>query len=245
MHEVSLREPEEDDYLLLHIWSALTIGLSAGLLGEAVPYTHFDSAVSRVDRHRIMTFYKSCLRRHLYADRSVSGNNRRTYLAKNPALCPKLATVFNHFPDAKIVYLVRSPLEMLPSYVNMMMFSWRVLGIPIEDNALRDYLIDMSRHWYSHPLQTLETAPAGSHVVVKYDDLVNAPEQTIREIYDRFGFDIGPAFKQVLQEESARARRYRSRHDYSPEESGLSRQMILDTYQDIFERFGFDTNPFI
>jgi len=130
---------------------------------------------------------------------------------------------------------------MLPSYVNMMMFSWRVLGIPVEDHALRDYLIDMARHWYVHPLERLGRAPAENHIIVKYDDLVSAPEKTIREIYGRFGFEIGPDFERVLQEESARARRYSSRHDYSPEESGLSRQQILDTYRDIFERFGFDT----
>ena len=150
-------------------------------------------------------------------------------------------SVLEHFPDAKIIYLVRSPLEMLPSYVNMMMFSWRVLGIPVEDLALRDYLIDMARHWYTHPLERLGRAPTENQIVVKYDDLVSDPEKTLREIYGRFGVGIGPAFARVLQEESARARRYSSRHDYSPEENGLSRQQILDTYQDIFERFGFDT----
>ena len=122
-----------------------------------------------------------------------------------------------------------------------MMFSWSVLGIPVEDLALRDYLIEMSRHWYAHPLERLGRAPAENHIIVKYDDLVSAPDKTIREIYGRFGFEIGPDFERVLQEESARARSYSSRHDYSPEENGLSRQQILDAYRDIFERFGFDT----
>ena len=241
MHEVSLREPEEDDYLLLHIWSALTTGLSAGLLEEAVPYTYFDTALPRRDRDRIMAFYKGCLRRHVHTDRLRNGAGSRCYLAKNPALCPKLDTVFKHFPDAKIIYLVRSPLEMLPSYVSMMIFSWRVLGIPVEDNALRDYLIEMARHWYTYPLERLERAPANSYAIVRYDDLVSDPENTIRTIYDRFGFEIGPAFGQVLQQESDQARGYRSRHAYSPEENGLSRRQILDTYRDVFERFGFDT----
>ncbi len=242
MHEVSLREPEEDDYLLLHIWSAMTIGLSAGLLDEAIPYTYFDTALPRKERTRIMAFYERCLRRHLYVNRSGTGTSERLYLAKNPALCPKVNSVFERFPDAKIVYLVRNPLEMLPSYVNMMMFSWRVLGIPVEDHALRDFLIDMARHWYTHPLQCLDKASARSHIIIKYDDLVNAPEKTVREIYSRFGFEIGPAFERVLQEESERARSYSSRHGYSPEEGGLSREQIHETYRDIFERFGFATD---
>lgn len=243
MHEVSLREPEEDDYLLLHIWSALTTGLSAGLLQEAIPYTYFDTAIPVAEKDRIMAFYRRCVRRHLHADRLARGGKNRSYLAKNPALCPKLDTVFRHFPDAKVVYLVRSPLEMLPSYVNMMMFSWRVLGIPVEDHSLRDYLIEMSRHWYTYPLQRLETAPAHSYLIVKYDDMVSDPVGTVRAIYSRFGFEISSAYERVLQEEAAKARRYHSRHAYSPEESGLSREQILETYPDVFERFGFDQTP--
>ncbi|NIV39276.1 MAG: hypothetical protein GWN58_60655, partial [Anaerolineae bacterium] len=52
MHTVSLAAPEEDDYLLLHAWSALTVGLSSGVLQEAVPYTRFDTALSRSHRDR-------------------------------------------------------------------------------------------------------------------------------------------------------------------------------------------------
>ena len=39
MHRISLFAPEEDDYLLLHAWSALTTGLSAGLLDECTERT--------------------------------------------------------------------------------------------------------------------------------------------------------------------------------------------------------------
>jgi hypothetical protein len=241
MHDVSLREPEEDDYLLLHIWSSLTIGLSAGLLKEAIPYTYFDTALPASEKNRIMAFYKRCVQRHLHAGRNRHDTKAKSYLAKNPALSPKVDTVFEHFPDAKIIYLARSPLEMIPSYVSMMAFSWRVLGIQAEGPALRDYIFEMARHWYSYPLERLETASDDSYVIVKYDDLVGDPEETVRRIYERFGFAIGPAFARVLREESAKARRFRSRHRYMLEKLGLSRQQILTAYQDIFEHFGFDT----
>lgn len=241
MHDVSLREPEEDDYLLLHIWSSLTIGLSAGLLKEAIPYTYFDTSLPASEKNRIMAFYKRCVQRHLHASRHRHDTKAKSYLAKNPALSPKIDTVFEYFPDAKIIYLARSPLEMIPSYVSMMAFSWRVLGIQAEGQALRDYIFEMARHWYSYPIERLETAPDDSYVIVKYDDLVGDPEETVRRIYERFGFEICPAFARVLWEESAKARRFRSRHRYMLEKLGLSRQQILTAYQDIFEHFGFDT----
>lgn len=235
MHKVGLREPEEDDYLLLHIWSALTIGLSSGILEEAVPYAYFDTALPKRERDRIMGFYRRSLQRHLYAHRSGQ------YLAKNPALTPKLDSVYEWFPDARVICLVRSPLEAVPSFVDMMQFSWRVIGAPEESEALRKFIVDMARHWYSYAMERLEGAPKDRYIFVRYDDLVADPGETIAGIYERFGFGMSPAYARVLQEESEKARRYRSRHRYSVEQTGLTLERILATYQDVFDRFGFDT----
>jgi hypothetical protein len=235
MHKVGLREPEEDDYLLLHIWSALTIGLSSGVLEEARPYAYFDTSLSKTDRDRIMGFYRRCLQRHLYAHRNGQ------YLAKNPALTPKLDSVYEWFPDARVICLVRSPFEAVPSFVNMMQFSWRVIGAPKESDGLRDFVVDMARHWYRYPLERLEGAPEDRYVFVRYDDLVADPAGTVAGVYERFGFEMNPAFTRVLHEESERARRYRSRHGYSVEQTGLTREQILAIYQDVFDRFGFNT----
>lgn len=240
MHAVSLGEPEEDDYLLLHAWSALSVGLSAGLLNEASPYARFDQALPTAKRERVMGFYQRCVQRHLYAHRGAWGSNGRQYLAKNPALTPKLETLYTRFPDAKIICLVRSPLEVVPSFLSMMQFTWRVLGLPATAPALRNFVIDMLGHWYRYPLERLARAPKNSWVVVNYDDLVGDPEQTIVAIYERFGFEMSSAFAQVLRAEAAGARRFSSRHQYSLEKLGLTREQVVTEFQDIFDRFGFD-----
>jgi hypothetical protein len=251
MHRVSLRAPEEDDYLLLHIWSALTIGLSSGVLEEARPFARFDTALPEQDQDRILGFYRRCLQRHLHAH----GARGRHYLAKNPALTPKIDAVYRWFPDAKMILLVRSPLEMVPSFVHMMRFSYRVLGAPdrvlkvsappadgrTEGDALRDFVVDMARHWYTHALERLDRAPEGSGIIVRYDDLVDDPAGTVRRIYARFGFQIGPAYAEVLQAQAERARSYRSRHRYSLEGTGLTREGIVSQFRDVFDRFGFPT----
>jgi hypothetical protein len=237
MHTVSLGAPEEDDYLLLHIWSALTIGLSSGVLEEARPYVRFDTDLPRSDQDRIMGFYRRCLQRHLHAHRARG----RLYLAKNPALTPKIDSVYRWFPDARIICLVRSPLEMVPSFVNMMQFSYRVMGAPRQSDALRDFVVEMARCWYSHALERLDRAPLDRHIIVRYDDLVTDPAGTVTRIYARFGLEIGPEYAQVLESEAARARTYRSRHTYSLEGTGLTREGIVSGFRDVFDRFGFPT----
>ncbi|MFN2220884.1 MAG: sulfotransferase family protein [Anaerolineae bacterium] len=249
MHRVSLRAPEEDDYLLLHIWSALTVGLSSGVLEEARPYAYFDTALSERTQDRILGFYRHCLQRHLHAH----GARGRNYLAKNPALTPKIDAVYRWFPDARIILLVRSPLEMVPSFVHMMRFSYRVIGAPdrvlklstpsaderTEGDALRDFVVDMARHWYTHALERLDYAPEDGYIIVRYDDLVDDPAGTVRRIYARFGFEVGPAYAKILQAEAARARAHRSRHSYSLEGTSLTREEIVTKFRDVFDRFSF------
>jgi len=239
MHEVSLREPEEDDYLLLHIWSALSIGLSSGLLGEARRYAFFDLEVPLSDRHRIMAFYHRCVQRHLHAPRD---GHLRQYLAKNPALTPKLSSLLEFFPDARIVYLVRSPLEAIPSFLSMMVFSWKAVGVPDDTVELRRFLLRMARHWYGEALALLERLPEGQHIVVNYDRLVSDPEGTIRSIYDRFGFPLDDRFGRSLRAQARRADEFRSQHRYDLEALGLRRDDVVEQFRDVFERFGFATD---
>ena len=237
MHTVSLRAPEEDDYLLLHAWSALTIGLSSGILEEAVPYVRFDTNLPESDKARTMAFYRRCLQRHLHAHNA----GKRQYLAKNPALTPKIDSILRTFPDARIILLVRSPLEMVPSFVNMMQFSWQVLGAPAESDALRDFVVDMARHWYTYALERLDSAPRENYVIIRYDDLISDPADTVTRIYAHFGFEISPNYARILQAEAERARQYRSRHTYSLEGTGLTHEGMVAQFQDVFDRFGFPT----
>jgi DNA-binding MurR/RpiR family transcriptional regulator len=87
----------------------------------------------------------------------------------------------------------------------------------------------------------LEEWPQERHAIIKYGTLVQNSEQTVLNLYERFGFNMHPRFRQVLQEEAEKARQYKSQHVYSLEQTGLTREKVVSDYKDIFERFGFDT----
>jgi DNA/RNA-binding domain of Phe-tRNA-synthetase-like protein len=63
----------------------------------------------------------------------------------------------------------------------------------------------------------------------------------VGRIYEHFGFEITDEFRQQLREATERARQHSSRHKYSLEEMGLSREQLVHRYRDVFERFDFDT----
>lgn len=240
VRKIALRAPEEDQYLFLHIWSTLAVWTFSGILEEATPHLFFDTHVPPAEKERVMAFYRRCIQRHLHAH--GGGRSRALhYLSKNPSNSSKIDTLYQFFPDARIIYLARNPLDLIPSNVSVLDHTWSFFGDPPEDHLGREYVLDMARHWYRYPLERLQRAPQDSYIVVKYDDLVGDPEPVIGAIYRRFGFEISPAFAQVLREEAEKARDYRSRHNYSLRQMGLTREQIIAEYRDVFDRFGFDT----
>lgn len=243
VHELALEEPEEDEFLFVHIWSSLATSLFSAVMDRAPTYTHFDTAVPDAEKQRIMTFYQGCLKRHLYDQNGTPSQGKR-YLAKNPSFCAKVGTLWQWFPDAKFIYLVRNPLEMIPSYVSVMQLQWRALADPLTPWAARDYVLHMARHWYTYPLQRLARAPADSYVIVRYDDLVHNPAGTVAGIYQHLGIEMNPVYAQVLLQEAEASKAYRSRHHYSLEQLGLTRELIVDRFRDVFDRFGFSTQVF-
>ena len=243
VHRIALRAPEEDEYLLIHIFSTLKIWLYVAMLDEAERYTYFDSQMPEEDKERIMTFYTHCLRRHLYAhsDGEAVRSTPKHYLAKNPHFSPMVDTLYDWFPDVKIIYLARNPLDMIPSYISLKEDEWRLLGNPVEAHGSREYVLDMAQHWYSYPLERLDRAPRNSAIVVNFNDMVRDARGVVTEIYERFGLELSPTFDETLRRATERARNHESEHDYSLQEMGLTPEQLLNEYRQVFERFDFDT----
>jgi hypothetical protein len=237
VHRIAIRAPEEDEYLLIHIFSSLKIWLYTAMVDEAAPYTYFDSQMPEEKKERIMGFYKRCIQRHLYAH----GDTDIHYLAKNPHFSPMVDTLYEHLPSAKIIYLARNPLDMIPSYISLKENEWQLVGSPVEEYGSREYVLDMAEHWYTYPLERLEQAPEDSYIVVNFEDLITSAQETVQEIYDRFDLELSPAFDEILRQAAERARNHASEHEYSLHEMGLTREKIVSRYRGVFERFGFDS----
>jgi hypothetical protein len=236
IHRISLFEPEEDENILLHAWSTSFVQFLFPFLDEMPPYTYFDEALPLDEKRRIMAFYKSCVQRHLYVD-----GGKRHFASKNPAFSAKIETLAEFFPDARILYLARNPLDMLPSTVSWLGYAWGVFGDPLEKYPHRSEILGLARHWYTHPLKYLDTHPSPHHLILSYDDLIRSPERTIRGLYRQFGYPETQNLERIVRQAVDETRTYKSDHSYSYEKMGFTRAQILDEFEDIFIRFGFDS----
>jgi len=234
IHPISFFQPEEDENILFHIWDSLWVSFLFPFADDLPDYRHFDEALSPQHRHRIMEFYKSMLQRHMYA------TGKKYFVAKNPAFSPKIETLLEFFPDARIIYLARNPLDMLPSTVSWINYARRVFTEPIEKYHYQDEILDFTQHWYRYPLKYLDTHPSPRYLILNYDDLIQRPERVIRGFYEQFGYPDKPGLDDIVDQAVKETLSFCSDHVYSYEEMGFTREQIVETYSDIFDRFGFD-----
>jgi hypothetical protein len=120
-------------------------------------------------------------------------------------------------------------------------YTWEVLGAPPDDHTSRDYILEMAKHWYTYPLAQLDGMPPSSYAIVRFDNMVEDPDGTVRDIYHHFGLSVDAAFGDALAKATERSRNYESDHVYSLSEMGLSRAQIVSDFRDVFTRFNFDT----
>jgi len=238
MHRLGLFLPEEDDKLLIHAVSSLDL-IWFFPFAELNRFARFDEAIPAEKKARIMTFYKACVRRQAYF------RGTGVLLSKNPLFSPKLRALAEHFPKGRVVYMVRNPLDVIPSMLDMAQKIWERTRGSRAPTAMEEEVYETLKFFYDYPLRVLDEAAPDSYVIVKYEDLVREPQRAVEMVYARLGLEATPEFREVLRAETERILAYRSEHAYSLGEQSITRERIVSDLKHVFERFGFDQRSVI
>ena len=236
MHKTSLFEYEEDEFLLFHIFSSVWLLFIFPFEDCFNPLARFDIDLPKKDRTQIMAFYKRCVQNHLF----VFGKDK-ILLSKNPTFSSKIESLQETFPGAKIICMIRSPLEVIPSNFSLATYVFKFFASHLDQHPLIRFTDNTITHWYHYPVEKIAVLDKNLGKVINYNNLVENPDQTVTDLYKHFSFDMSPQFQEILIKENSKTRKYNSKHTYSLEELGLSKEHIIDTHSDIFEQFGFDT----
>lgn len=235
MHKVGLREPEEDEGFLFFIWSTFFIWFFFPETGPSDSLLYFDTTVPYPKRKRIINFYRECVQRYLYL------NKNKVFLSKNPSFSPKISTLLDVFPDARIIYLARDPAEMLISEVGWFTYAWNFLHSPRVPYPFLAEIIKLTLHWYTYPPAVLAKKAPGNHLVITFNDLIRDTEKSIELIYERFGLTIHDQFRKKIQQAVLQSGKHSPSHKRTLEDIGLDRKKIAVIYKDVYDYYGFDT----
>ena len=233
LHKFGFNMPEEDEFLFLMPFASATITVLFPCLDELQHLVMLDEQ-PHPERERLMKFYRECVEAQLYFH-----GGGRTLLSKNPAFVGKIRSVSEEFPDGKFVYLIRDPLETIPSVVNLLQTAWRGLGVDEEDifghtpAIVASFVRD-----YQHAYSVLKSLPQGRYSIVHYEDLVRDPEDTIRRVYAALGLPISESFSAKLRQACQRAAEREPKAPHNPETFGIDVDAIKGPLRPMMEELG-------
>jgi hypothetical protein len=227
IHRTGIFEYEEDEGLFFYNWCSLFVWFFFPIGLYTVPIHRFDHSFSGPVKRSVMRFYMKCIKRHLY----VHGGN--LYLAKNPSLTPRIDSLCREFPDAKIIYLLRNPVDTVSSMMGWFSFAWNYFADPLEKYPYKELLLEMVRHWYRYPMERLRQEPEGRYMIIRYEDLTGRLDEVVFEMYRKFRIPLSTKFKEIVEEAAHHSRIYSSPHHHALDKAGLDENKIEKEFSDL------------
>lgn len=201
--------------------------------------------VTERDKERFFRYYEACWRRNLMYKRSSR------ILAKTSMLTFRLDEVLERYPDCKLVYIIRDPVEVIPSGMSLIA-SVLENGYNMWDRSSKEEQerwienlyqasCDILRRFYE--AQTDGSIPERNLCVVRYTDLLQNLEPTIARIVEFLEIDPSAEFLEEVRAQAERQRTYKSGHKHSPDKFGLSPERIRKDLAFVYEAYGLEDKP--
>jgi len=235
IHPMGFNQTEEDEGIFIftlitpaiHMLCPYNKGLEYLVLADAMP---------EKSRRKWMAFYKNTLQRIVY----ITGR-QKVFLSKNVLNTGRFKSFLEIFPDARIVYLVRHPYNAIPSFCSMFSAAWKAHSPEISDsNVLTQNWGEMAIKFYNYFDAFLEKLPKEQHITIAFDDLRADPLKVIEEIYEHFNINMDEAFVSRLKFATQNQNKYQSKHSYTLEQYGFTKEEVQAKLPVIFEKYGFE-----
>lgn len=192
------------------------------------------------DAERFFGYYDACWRRNLTYKRA----NR--ILAKTSMLTFRIDEVLQRYPDCRLVYVIRDPVEVIPSGMSLLA-SVLENGYDVWNRTSKEDQERWIENLYQASCDVLRSfheallagrIPERNLCVVRYSDLIENLEPTIARILDFVEVEPTEAFREEVRAQAERQRTYKSRHQHSPEKFGISAERIQNDLGFVYDAFG-------
>ncbi len=235
MHKLRLNQPEEDDALFLYAFESEAIFLLFPFIKELWE-AGFPDALPPAERQKLMRYYRSCLQRHLYAN----GPNK-TLLSKATQSSGSLQSIREEFPDAKFITIVRHPYRSVASHVSLFVPVWQAHSPDItRDGPVARAYAQLAVEWYKHLFAFRQQVDPRNYYCIDYRDLVRDPEETVRRLYDHFKWSLPDSCREKLELANDRQREFKSKHEYTLAEFGLTADWIQRELGEVLDAYGLE-----
>lgn len=238
MHRLRLDEIEEDEFVL---W---TIYASTMVINDAPLNTVHKDLEELRDFHKwpverqidAFGWYRACLLKKVY--RAPSPDEHLPWIvSKNPHFSQKIPELMRVFPDARLIYIVRNPLETIASRLDLIRGIWRHRFPEFKDMTKEqaEAIVKDSLRTYLNAERDFYDVPESQRMIVVYDDLLQRIPETVYAIYEKFGLPGPDANLEAMLEEIRQRPRHVSQHHYDLEEFGIDPAELREKLAPVFQ----------
>ncbi len=177
--------------------------------------------------------------------RNVAGTDQRRVVAKMFSLSMRLPAFLREFPDARILYMVRDPVDVLPSGLSLVTgvldkrFGFWNLPADLRQQyidrlyaAFVELLSRFHSQWQSGAIDRERV------LIVRYDRMMAEFETVMAEIVAHAGIDLTAAQREAIASTAEAQRNYSSKHRYDLAKFGLTAEQIRRDCAFVYATYG-------
>lgn len=244
-HTTSATSIEEEEVLFMLRMDTQFVNLFMPIAFDAEDAPEIVYNDEQPDERRLASarFFEACLKRQTH----LTGKDQ--VLAKMPYSTLRVRTLLEVFPDARFVYMARSPFETLPSHMTLHrgFFAQRYGLENIGEERLaaywqRRYRYNVALYRYFEDL--LESGLLGEDQLytIRFPDLLDDLVGVVDRMLDFTGYTVSDDLRRVVREQASRQRTYKPDHtNLTLAEFGITREQVVRDLDFVFERYGFPT----
>ena len=238
-HQVKLDNIEEDEMLLfIHKLDSLWVS------NHLVPWLKFDvktkSFIKNVYRDnskndnrniRSMLFCKDFFQRQAFI------NKNKPHLSKSNPFIFKIESILRVFPDARFVFLVRDPLETIPSYFSLQEnVKFGNLLSNEELKLLRKETYTEIIEWYKETEKVKSKLYKKQFIVFTYKQITEDLENSIKSFYKFINKKMTKKFEKEVSRFSNK--KYVKKHqNKSIADYGFTKKQILNDFDFVYQEY--------
>lgn len=239
-HKMGIDLSEEDQSIFWFYLTGESPMLDISYMAGSYKYhskLHYEyNGNSSYGTKKLIQYLKRCYQRYLYR----VGCGR--ILSKSPPFTCYMRTIMDTFPDGKFIYLVRTPYEVIPSWLSLCKAQFiETFGKSRIKNKMykERYRQSVELYKYFERVKNLDEFRDRIYYV-NYDELMNNFEVVYTEILKFLGIKLTEGTEERIKEQGDRQRRYKRKHKVLDiEEFELSNKDIKRDLGFVFDKYGF------
>jgi len=238
-HKVGLDDIEEDEMLIfLHKLDSKWIS------NNLVPWMKYDSKFKSFTRELYIDS-KNNEKRNIDSMRFVKQfwkrqtvqHNHKQLLSKSNPFVFRLKSIMKVFPDAKIIFIVRDPIETITSFFSM---QERIkYGNMMTKEELDLYRIEAYQEiidWYQETENAKQFLDKNNFLVLKYDDLKEDLYGSVDQSFKFIGQDMNKEFESLLSEKSS-MKHIKKHQNKTINDFGFTEKQIKEDFAFVYEEY--------